>query len=301
MEIKVLPSFTTKKDLAGRAATGIFAVHGHLDYVGDVSHPGSMAKSIAERLPKGSIKYFWAHNMEQGGGPPIAVVQDVREITRDQLPDAVLQMAPDATGGVEVTRKYLQTVRGEEILQGIAEGAITEQSYGYDPIRYDFEDRDSISGGGKRRVRHLRELRLWEISDVNWGANDATLAAKFFMPLPALLQHLKARLSDIEQEIKAGRRNKGTDQEMINEVHSLIAALGATNCKGLIEPDADEADEDDVSDTGEGGSKGKGKESDKEKGQKSGGPADLPSGSLVIQKARLDLLELEASLLVTDR
>ena len=84
--------------------------------------------------------------------------------SREELPAEVLAKAPDATGGAEVTREYLTTERGDEILSGIVAGAINEMSYGYDAIKYSFENTPE----GKQ-VRNLQEVRLWDISDVTFG------------------------------------------------------------------------------------------------------------------------------------
>jgi hypothetical protein len=59
---------------------------------------------------------------------------------------------------------------------GIKSGAINEMSFGYDPTKFDFEEIDDQKSGRKRLVRNLRELRLWDTSDVNWGMNPATMA-----------------------------------------------------------------------------------------------------------------------------
>lgn len=87
---------------------------------------------------------------------------------------------PEATGGLLVVRDYLRTPRGDEILEGIKSGAIAEMSFGYDPLKFDFEEVET--GDGKLLVRNLREGRLYDTSDVNWGMNAATTAAKAAVP-----------------------------------------------------------------------------------------------------------------------
>jgi hypothetical protein len=49
-------------------------------------------------------------------------------------------------------------------------------SIGYTPIKMDY--REERIDGEKVLVRNLREVRLWDISDVVWGANDLTTAVK---------------------------------------------------------------------------------------------------------------------------
>lgn len=231
MESKGLPAFT--KDIDGRAVAGIFAVHGHLDAYGDISHPGAFAKTIQERGTR-KVKYLWSHTF---GGyfdtpqPPTAVIKSIQEIGRDALPEGVLDVAPDATGGVEVVREYLNTDRGNEMLEGVSKGAITEQSYAFDVMKYDFADMNG------RKVRNLRELKLYEVSDVLWGANDATLAAKS-LPADVLVKYLERYLT----ELKAGARHSSADTDAINTIHQLVVDLGCTTCKGLVDGEIDSED-----------------------------------------------------------
>src|SRR5450759_1178414 len=105
----------------GRSVVGIFAVHGNVDEVGDISHPGAFVKTFQER--SGRIQFLWMHDMFS---PPVAVIKSLREIGRNELPKGVLSVAPDATGGAEVTREYLDTERGNEILAGLKAGAINQ-------------------------------------------------------------------------------------------------------------------------------------------------------------------------------
>lgn len=212
MEYKALPTFT--KSIDDRTVVGVFAVHGNVDSGGDRSHPGSFSKTL-ESLAR--IKSLWQHDMF---APPIAKVDSLRELSRDDLPSAVLAKAPDATGGVEVVRTYLDTPRGEEILTGIKAGAITEMSYAYDAIKFDFEELDGKS------IRNLREVRLYEVSDVNWGMNEATVGAKSSNAL--VLERLAAML---EAAQKSGARHSAADVELLNQIALNAHALGATNVK----------------------------------------------------------------------
>lgn len=218
MEYKTLPSFINTKAIAGRVVPGIFAVHGHRDSYNDISHPGSFAKTIAER--GGRVKFLWSHDWFS---PPIAKVVSIREVTRDELPDTVLERAPDATGGVEIVREYLKNEWAERVFEAVASGACDEMSYGYDPLRFDFSEVDGVS------VRNLRENRLWEASDVVFGANDATQAAKLALPPHVLLKHLETFLA----ATKAGARHSTGDIELINQIAAAALTLGATNVKAV--------------------------------------------------------------------
>ena len=213
MEYKSLPSVVKSVDLETRSIVGVFAVHGNIDSYADISHPGSFRKTIAERGDR--IKFLWNHDFL--GGPPIAKVLGIREIGRDELPDQVLQRAPNATGGVEVTRQYLKTGRAAEVFEAVADGASDEMSYGYDPILMDFSEVDG------KKVRNLREVRLWEVSDVIFGANPATAGAKLALSPDTLLKQLHAFLD----EIKAGARHGADDMKLLNDIHRAVVDLGA--------------------------------------------------------------------------
>jgi HK97 family phage prohead protease len=210
------------KQINGREVTGIFAVHGNVDDGNDRSWPGAFIKTISER--GGKTRHLWQHDMS---APPIAKITGLRELSRDDLPLTVLEKAPDAMGGVEVTREYLDTPRGSEVLSGIKAGAIDEMSYAYDAVKFDFSEVDG------KRVRELREIRLYETSDVHWGMNPATVGSK-----TALSSHLQW-VCDFLVALKAGARHSGNDTELINQIASNALMLGATNIKLLDDSNDD--------------------------------------------------------------
>src|SRR6188472_1487140 len=119
------------KSIDGRTVTGIAAVHGNVDDGGDKSWPGSFADTNVDGRDR--AVFLWMHD---SSAPPTASINYVREVPRAQLPPKVLEFAPDATGGVEVSRSYLDTPRGNEILAGLTAGALNEMSYAYMPIQY---------------------------------------------------------------------------------------------------------------------------------------------------------------------
>jgi hypothetical protein len=100
-----------------------------------------------------------------------------------------------------VTREYLDTPRGNEILEGIKAGAISEMSFGFDTVKQKVEKLEV--GDDVVSVRRLKELRLWDTSDVNFGANSATVAmkmlAKFTRPPASFVV-----LLELIQELKSG-------------------------------------------------------------------------------------------------
>jgi len=165
MEYKSIISQT--KEIEGRSVSGFAAIFGNIDLGDDRILNGAFKKTIKEGMDH--IRHLWMHD---SSAPPVAVIKELKEVSQSKLPDIIKEKYPEATGGLLVDREYLDTPRGEEILQGITTGAIKEMSFGYAPIKFDFEE---IKG---KLVRNLREVRLWDTSDVNWGMNPATVAAK---------------------------------------------------------------------------------------------------------------------------
>lgn len=172
-EFKSFPVILTKT-IEDRTVTGISAVIGNIDSYSDIIHRGAFKKTIQENGSR--VRHLWQHDYER---PPIAAIRDLREVGRDELPAEVRERFPEAIGGLLVARRYLETPRGDEVLAGIEAGAINEMSIAYNPVKWDYEERDGEDGP---LVRNLRELRLWDTSDVNWGANPATVASKAALP-----------------------------------------------------------------------------------------------------------------------
>jgi HK97 family phage prohead protease len=225
-ERKTFTGGAAVKEVSGRTVTGIASVLGNRDDYGDIIWPGAYAKTIQEGRRR--MRHFWQHSwsdMLTTPEPPTAVIDDIREVGRGELPDSVLSAAPDALGGLLVTRTYLNTLRGNEILEGIKAGAITEMSIGYEAIVFDYDESDD-----GRQVRNLREIRLLETSDVIWGANAATVASKNMPPLGIILDAL-------EGYAKAGRRNNEDDQRRINDICRLAYELGADYAPDMPDDD----------------------------------------------------------------
>lgn len=254
-ELKVGPLYVKAVNAAERSAVGIYSVFGNRDTVGDVVHPGAFSKTIQERGP--TVLHLWRHD---DTAPPIAKITGLREVGPGELPETVKAAAPDALGGLEVTRQYLPTPRGEEVLANLAAGVPLQGSFAFDPIKADFvatttgepiqvgrllnglsewEIYDGLADGSI--TRNLREVRLWETSDVNWGANEATIAAKSRRDLAALWGELLAEL----KALKSGARHNAADTRLLNEVHHAVVDLGATLCLGKKDeqPAGDDADD----------------------------------------------------------
>ena len=148
----------------------LVTVFGVFDDGGDISHPGSFAKTLAER--GGKIRVVDSHNYDsvlRVVGKPLMI----KEIVREQLPPSVLSQYPEATGGLRARTQFLMnTPEGRGAFERIKEGAINEWSYGYDPMQADYSEVEI--DGETHTARNLRQIRMWEYSPVLWGMNPAT-------------------------------------------------------------------------------------------------------------------------------
>ena len=176
-EIKSSPMFI--RSIEDRVVKQVFSVFGVIDMFRDRIRRGAFKKTLAERMKK--IRILWQHNNR---APPIAVLLDAFEIGKRDLPDEIREKFPEATGGLEGVVEYLDTERGNEVLAGIKADAINENSIGYDAIQVKITD-EEVSEGLKIKIRDLIEIRLWDLSPVNWGANPATFNLKVAIPFKA--------------------------------------------------------------------------------------------------------------------
>jgi len=148
----------------------IVSVFGIIDYYQDIIHPGAFTKTISER--GNSFRVLNSHDTSSVLSS-IGQVVEIRELKKSELPSDVKEKFPKANGGLYVKVKFLlSTPEGAGVYQRIKEGIITEWSIGYSPHDYDFSTVKSEDG--TITVRNIRTVKLWELSPVIFGANQAT-------------------------------------------------------------------------------------------------------------------------------
>ena len=228
-EFKTVPQYI--KAVNDMTVDGIFSVAGVLDSYGDIVEPGAFTKTFAERGDK--TLHLWQHDF---WSPPPAVIENLEEVGRADLPAIIRAEFPEATGGALVSRTYIESERAQEVLAAIKAGSPLEMSFGYDTIRYevrmDEEDEEAAA------IRHLIELRLWETSDVLWGANSATVANKRLPPIA--IETVLDALDNYLCALKEGRRNASSDAGRINQIALLAFELGADNIKIVDDTEDDD-------------------------------------------------------------
>jgi HK97 family phage prohead protease len=187
-----------------------------VDSYGDVVQKGAFKKTIQENARR--IRHLWMHDSFQ---PPTAVVRNLQEVGKSSLPESVLAAFPDATGGLEVAREYLKTPRGDEILEGIRADGINEMSFAYDVVKSQLKSVET-DGKEKRQIRLLSEVKLYETSDVLWGANPATVASK---TAEYRLSQLEAAAAEMEAEAKAGRVLSAANLQRLKDALDVLTRI----------------------------------------------------------------------------
>jgi HK97 family phage prohead protease len=156
--------------------------------------PGAFRKTLKEGGTR--VRHLWQHDVFS---PPVATILEVREVGERQLPDSIRDVYTNATGGLLVKREYLDTPRGNEVLAGLTSEppAITEMSFGFDVVKFEYVQHAKADEVPGFQVRNLREVKLYDTSDVLWGANPATANLKSLAALDGRLTHLQAVIAPL--------------------------------------------------------------------------------------------------------
>jgi HK97 family phage prohead protease len=113
-------------------------------WIPTVIEHGAFTKTLKENGAR--VKLLWQHDISEPIGLPTSLAETMV--------------------GLEVAGKISQTTRGKDAIVLTRDGVIDELSIGFDPIVYNME---RLQDGSE--VRHITELRLWEISLVSFAAD----------------------------------------------------------------------------------------------------------------------------------
>ena len=147
--------------------SGYGAVFGNIDNGGDIIEPGAFTKALAAGWER--VKILALHN---DCWLPIGKPLELRE---DE-------------NGLFLKAKISDTSMGKDIKVLLRDGVLNELSIGYDPVVFEFDE---------DRIRHLKEVTLWEISVVTWAMNpEATVTDYKSMPEATQLNTEKVKGAD---------------------------------------------------------------------------------------------------------
>lgn len=143
---------------------GYASFFNNIDAYDDIIEKGAFRKTIAEN--RNRIKVLWQHDTNE----PIGIPEEMHE----------------DDNGLYVKAKISMTDTGKKALTLIKDGVITEMSIGYDVVKDDYKML------GTKRVRMLKEVKLWEFSPVTFAANDKAKILK----MRHLLESIKSDRMD---------------------------------------------------------------------------------------------------------
>ena len=135
-------------DAKSMTVTGYWSKFGNVDYDDDIIASGAASKTIAERGPMGSNEIFFLnqHNWSQPHGKP-----------------SVLEAQEK---GIYFESKIAPTSYGKDALVLYSEGIVVQHSIGFSTVKADYDQ--------KTGVRTIKEIKLYEGSNVTLGANPET-------------------------------------------------------------------------------------------------------------------------------
>ena len=159
MEHKIFTFSLSDLDAEGRTLEGYASTFGNVDHTSDIIHAGAFSKTIVERGNK--IKFLWNHDTSE-------VIGKIQHLAED-------------THGLFMRAIISDTSRGRDALALLKDGAVSEMSIGFTPVSGGTNyERD---GDGKT-VRHLKEIKLYEISITPFPANESAVVTALKESLP---------------------------------------------------------------------------------------------------------------------
>jgi len=189
-------SFEIKSDESTGEITGYFSTYDREpDSYGDVIAPGAFADTIKARKESGHpFPLCWNHDLDQIIG------------TVD--PDNI----EDTEKGPLMTASFFNTPLAQEKREIVKSGAVYQFSYAYD-----VRESGPVELENGIKANELRKLDLFEISIVPIPANQNAV-------MTGVKGEDPEKKSE-EPEVKTGRRNRKSDEDIIKQIISLANQL----------------------------------------------------------------------------
>lgn len=197
MEYKVFATELKAKD--DFTFEGYASIFGNRDSWDDIMEQGAFKKTIKENFKR--IKILAYHRITDVIGKPLKLEEDSK--------------------GLAFEGQISDTTIGRDMNTLIKDKVITEMSIGYNAIKWEYDADEGI--------RYLKEVRLWEISPVTWGANEKANIKR--LPMNGEYDKMKAEIEALKaliEELKAGnstfKSNKPLKEliEDPDQIQSLI-------------------------------------------------------------------------------
>lgn len=168
-------------DTTGRRIVLYAAAFDTLDSHSDIIHKGAFKKTAAENFSR--IKHLWQHDTDKPVGIPESMVEDHK--------------------GLLVTSKISDTTLGRDLLTLVADGVMSENSIGFQPVKVQKDE--------QKGIRNIHEVRLHEYSSVTWASNEnaTNVGIKSLTPREQST-HLFAEFKKIQNLVRKGNFHDDT-------------------------------------------------------------------------------------------
>ncbi len=191
---------------------GHASVFGGIDSYNDTVEPGAFKKTLKENK---AFPLLWSHNPAE----PLGIITGEED-------KKGLAISGDLNMEVAAAREKRALV---------AQGAIRGLSIGYEAVKWDFDKTDG--------VRHLKEIRLWEISICTFPADRAAQIARIkgvpYTDFGGLLDLLNALdLKDIDPRFQdAAKRAADRIYALLVKQEPAQATPAEPQPQAIVQPD----------------------------------------------------------------
>ena len=189
-EVKTIDFELEDIDAESGVFSGYGAVFSNIDSGGDIIEPGAFTKTIAEGV--GRVKILSGHNESL---LPIGIPLELREDAK----------------GLFIKAKISDTTLGKDVKILIQDGVLCELSIGYDPVTFEYD---------AEGIRHLKEVKLWEISVVTWAMNEEAVITDY--KGGEVAARVEAMTQDVVTDIKAGRKISAARLKALKETSAAM-------------------------------------------------------------------------------
>ena len=218
---------TVQVDQSAGVVSAIVNLYGIVDSDQDIIKAGAFAESVKRDFSRFQVldshNFYSAQNI-------VATPIELREIGRSELPRAVLDEHPDATGGLFIKAQFmLDDPASAAIFRRIKAKAAREWSIGFDVLESGYS-----KGPDGRTVRVITKARIWEASVVIFGANQGTSTIEARSHARGrggkkkhefLMLEARAKRSLLELETIEDRPRPGSPQECTLRLAEIMADL----------------------------------------------------------------------------
>lgn len=216
MEKKLLNFDIKELDGERGIIKGHASVFNNIDLDNDIVEEGAFKKTIEEQ--DGKVPILKQHDWNEEIGMSVDLMEDMKGLFFEgQL--YVKQNEEDVDFVPTAQSEYAKIKYRKEL------GKPMSMSFGFDVVDYDIDDEG---------VRHLKELKLWEISPVTFPANmEAGISS-----VKSQEELDEEKLKWFIQEIKEGRVLSSQNEQLIREAISVLQDI--LNATGSDQSDTDD-------------------------------------------------------------